>query len=95
MRQQLSITLSDYVIESYLAHIKKNRSAYLERLIVLGAETEIGQIEGTKSKLLSVLQQLRERDDEISKLKGQVAQLKQEKQQQGRKERYPGEFDGI
>jgi len=76
--KQITITIADWVFEQYLSHITINRSQYIERLIVLGSDVDSGSLEVIKSKNLSLLQELRNKDDQIKLLNLEVGKLKKQ-----------------
>lgn len=76
MSKRLSITISNWVYEQYLADIKSNRSKFIEEMMVKGIEQEIGDVEVTKGKLSTLIQELRNKDDQINKLNLLCASLK-------------------
>jgi hypothetical protein len=76
MTKQISISISDYVYQQYLIPFKsKNLSQYVERLIVVGSEAELRGYEEIKLKMISLLSELRNKDEEIKKLKANIGRL--------------------
>lgn len=78
MTKQITITISDHVYDTYLSEITKNRSQYIEKLIMMGAESEIGQDSSVKSRMLKLLQESRNKEEEIKRLKAEIGRLKRQ-----------------
>lgn len=74
--KHLSITVSDYTFNQYLAQIKNNRSAFIEEMIIKGVEQSINSYEDTRAKVVTLIQQLNDKDQEIKKLKFQIEGLR-------------------
>lgn len=69
MTKQLSITISDHVFNTYLDDIPtNNRSQYIEKLVVLGAESEINEDSTIKAKYLKTKAKILEMRRKIEKL---------------------------
>lgn len=72
MTKRLSITVSDFVFDTYLSEKYNNRSQFIEKLIVLGAESMLGEHENYKARYLKLLQEKTDADSEIKALKLKV-----------------------
>jgi len=78
MVKKISISISDHIYEQYLSHITINRSQYIERLIMLGGDLEAGSIDRSKANNLILVQDNRNKDEEIKKLKAEIGRLKKQ-----------------
>jgi len=76
MTKGLSISISDHVYDTYLSAIQGNRSQYIEKLIVIGAEAEIGSDTSIKSRMLKLIAEARNQEEEIKKLRAEIGRLK-------------------
>jgi hypothetical protein len=76
MAKIICVSLSNWVFEQYLSEIKNNRSKFIEEMIVKGIQQELGEGEISKSKSYSMLQELRNKDEEIKKLTLQLGNIK-------------------
>lgn len=66
----MSITLSDYALECLFSGVEcKNKSERIERLILIGLESEINNDLSLKSKLLDANSRLRSLREEVNQLK--------------------------
>jgi uncharacterized protein YlxW (UPF0749 family) len=68
--------MSDWVFDKYLSEIHTNRSKFVEEMIVQGIESITGGRDRDKSKMASLVQELRNRQEEIARLKLENAGLK-------------------
>jgi len=76
MTHQFSITVSDFIWESYISETTGNRSAWISKLICLGAESMAGNPEATKQRVLILIQENNNLSEEIKKLNLETARLK-------------------
>lgn len=76
MTKTICISISDHIYNTYLAEIKTNRSQYVEKLIVVGSESQLGQDETIKIRLIKANQTIVEKDQEIHKLKLEIGKQK-------------------
>lgn len=77
MVKKLSISISDYVYNQYIAEIITNRSRYIETLIIEGANAIITDKDTIKSKIITSHQKIKELEAEIIKLNFELSKLKQ------------------
>jgi len=93
MTKRLCISISDFIYDSYLSNLTKevNTSKYIEKLIILGSESQIGQDESIKSKLLEAHQNLTSKDAEINKLKLELGKAKTQLKELEEKQKKKGE----
>ena len=75
MIKKLSISLSSWVVETYLSS-RMNKSRYIEEMIIKGSQIDSGEFSDTKQKIIALAKDLRIKDDEISQLKLQIGSLK-------------------
>jgi hypothetical protein len=68
MTKKFCISISDWVYTEYLANIKSNRSKFIEEMMIKGVQQETGEFEVTKGKLSTLIQEIRNKDQEIKKL---------------------------
>lgn len=97
MAKRLSITISDWVYQQYLSDIKSNRSKFIEEMMVKGIEQEIGDYDIRKGKLSTLVQELRNKEEQINKLSLLISVLKRKTEIDNNKEREALEriADGI
>jgi septal ring factor EnvC (AmiA/AmiB activator) len=76
MTKKFCISISDWVFQEYLGNIRSNRSKFIEEMMVKGIQQETGEFEVTKGKLTALIQELRNKDEEIKKLNFVVGSLK-------------------
>lgn len=74
--ERITISLSEWVIETYLSGIYTNRSKYIEELIIKGSELTSGEFSETKRKVLDLSKRLREVQEQLNKCKFLNASLK-------------------
>jgi DNA gyrase/topoisomerase IV subunit A len=72
---QLSITLRDWIFESYLL-TQKNKSAFIEQMFLIGIDVECGTIENHKLKIIQLNTENKKISGEIVNLKSQIEKLK-------------------
>ena len=75
MTKQISITLADWVVESYLQNIP-NRSQIIQKAIILMSEIEEGNIEETKRRNIELNELLRLKQEELNKCLSEIGKLK-------------------
>lgn len=76
MTKQITITLRDWVFNTYLSGPTINMSSKVEDLIIKGAESEIGSYETSKSKILDLIKSNKQLSEEIKNLKLQIGSYK-------------------
>jgi len=76
MTKRMSISISDYVYDSYLSEVTDNRSAWIEKLIVLGSESVMNHEPSLKQRTFQLMQQNEVAKKEIQNLKLQIENLK-------------------
>lgn len=76
MVKRITISLSEWVYDQYIGHFAGNKSKYIEELIVKGFESEIGEKENIKMKLMTLLKELKNKDDIISAYEKLIGTLK-------------------
>ncbi len=76
MIKNFSISVQDWVFDSYL-HGLKNRSAFIEEMIIKGSELESGDFSSTKQKIMRLSKENRKQAEDISILRRTVESLKQ------------------
>jgi hypothetical protein len=76
MTKKFCISISNWVYQEYLSNIKSNRSKFIEEMMVKGIQQETGEFEITKGKLSTLIQELRNKDEEIKKLNLLLGSLK-------------------
>jgi hypothetical protein len=69
MTKQLSITVSDHTYETYLNQQSNNRSAYIEKLIIVGSESIINQEKTNKAELIRLIQENQSLQHELRQTK--------------------------
>lgn len=76
MVKRISVSISDWVYDQYLSIHNGNTSKFIEEMLVKGFESDIGETDNYKQKLLKLTKIVREqeviisdKDSEISKLK--------------------------
>lgn len=97
MSKIICVSLTNWVYEQYLSEIKSNRSKFIEEMIVKGIQQELGEGEISKSKSYSMIQELRNKDEEIKKLNLQLGKMKKKYGTEAEQERIELErlADGI
>jgi len=75
--KQLTITLPMFVYDEYLEGVRSNKSAFVTQMFVKGMKTELGDNEANTARLVKLIQEVKNKDDEIKNLKLQVGSLKQ------------------
>lgn len=82
--KRLSITVSDYVYETYLQEYNGNRSEYIEQLIQIGSETMLNQDKSLKVQLIQLLKDksILEQDNRNLKLQFENLKIKHNKRLQ-------------
>ena len=78
MVKVFSISLSDFVYNTYLGKLKKmvNRSRYIEKLIILGSESQLNIDETIKIRLMEAHQEIANKKIEIDTLKLENGRLR-------------------
>ena len=77
MAKQLSITIGDWVWETYLRDVEtKNRSRLIEGLIVKGFESETNDFNQAQQRLIILQQTLKNKEHEIQQLKKTIGKYK-------------------
>lgn len=73
--KRLCVSFPRYIFDKYLLNSGKNRSKYIEEMMVRGIEAETSELSDYRAKLIEALKSIREKDDEIKKLKARVGKL--------------------
>lgn len=76
MKKRFSITISDYIFKDFLNDTDKNRSNYIEMLIVKGSLAIINQETNLKGKILDLTIELSKKDQEIKRLNFELNKLR-------------------
>lgn len=76
MTKKISITVSDHTYETYLSGIYKNRSAFIEKLIILGTDSILNQEQTNKALLVKTLQEKQNLENELRHAKLTIENLK-------------------
>lgn len=88
MVRRFSISISDWVFNTYLKDEENNRSALIEGLIVEGAEARLKGKTSEKSKVLALKEELDKERQNNKRLQGTINRLKA-----GKKEKKPIRVD--
>lgn len=72
----ITISIPDYVYNTYLLNYAGNRSKLIEGAMVKGFEVEEGEFEILKQKVIKLTSQLRTYEFEIGQLKKEVTRYK-------------------
>jgi len=81
----ISISVSDHIYNTYL-NMAGNRSRFIEKMILLGSDSELGNDEGIKRKLIEANQKIINQEDSIKKLNSIINKLKKEIEKKKKKE---------
>lgn len=73
--KSFSISISDWVYETYLKNVKLNRSALIEEMIVKGSELSIGEYETSKQRIITLSNELRDKTHTIDVLNAKIGRL--------------------
>ena len=84
---KLSISISRYTYETLNLDLVKNKSRYIERLVLLGLENEMGEDLSLKSKFSQALIKIRELKKEKDKLSASLSLLKKSIEEKQKKDR--------
>jgi hypothetical protein len=57
MSHKISLSLSDWVFETYVPSNIRNRSKFIEEMLVKGCEVESGDFSSTKQKILHLMKE--------------------------------------
>jgi len=76
MTKQITITLNDYVFNSCFNDFDGNRSQRLETLILLGIETETGNVESHKQRIITQNNIINDLQQKVRKLNLTIEGLK-------------------
>ena len=76
MVKRLTISFSDYCFENYLSEVYKNRSKYVESVFLRGANSMLEQTEENKSKILKLMQENNNLQEELKRLRFEVNKRK-------------------
>lgn len=79
MVKKISISISEQVYNQYVSSITKNRSRYIENLIIEGSNSLTADISVTKKQLQQANNKIRELEDDIQKLKFELNKQKEAK----------------
>ena len=77
--KQITITFSKWVYDQYLTGYEGNRSKLIEEMFVKGMENEQTPTKNYKIKILAYLKDVRDKNEEIRKLKAEIGRLKSNK----------------
>ena len=69
MTKRLSISISDHVFDTYLKDIEINKSQYIEKMLMIGSEAIVNNEINSKAKLIQLIQEKHNLEEEIKKLK--------------------------
>ena len=72
----MCISISDWVYSTYLQDKTKNRSKFIEELIVKGIESQLNPTEGSKQALLNLVKENNQLKNDISNLSSKIETLK-------------------
>lgn len=74
--KQITVTIADYVFDKYiLTYNGDNRSKFVEEMFVRGIEASRAELEDYSVKYINAIKELREKDDEIKKLKAELGRI--------------------
>jgi len=76
MTKQISITIRDYIYDSYIKGYNGNVSALFEEMLVKGIDNESGEMEGFKLKYYELLKQNREIMEENRQIKSKLGKIR-------------------
>jgi len=93
MVKRLCITVREYVFDTYLVDNRKNMSAYIEKLIVLGSESLLNKDTINKKILIGTLEDNKKLLEENSRLKIVLANYKVRFEKKESKELDKGKLD--
>lgn len=92
MTKQITITISDYVWDTYLSEVTENRSAFIEGLIQKGSDVDGQAIGSLKQNNTKLLQELQSKNEEIKKLKFTIVALQNNIDKMKRDDKPEAEF---
>ena len=73
--KKLTITIPTWIYNKYLKEVTENRSAFIVEMFVGGITKELGENETNANKQIELINKIREKDEEISKIKLQLLNL--------------------
>lgn len=73
--KKFTVSVRKWVFDEYLQQ-KSNRSAFIEEMILKGIESQYSENMNYKSQILTLNNTLREREEEIKKLKANLGRFK-------------------
>ena len=77
MTKQITITFSDFAYEMYVeTYTGINKSKYIEKLFLIGAETYLGDTENYKKRLFKIIRRNNTLIEENNKLKAKLGRQK-------------------
>ena len=71
----ISFCVSEWVFNTYLSDLK-NRSRYIEEMIIKGTEIDSGDFASTKQKMIKLIKENRNLNNEVARLKTQLGRYK-------------------
>lgn len=85
--KRVTITIPDWIYQKYISGIESNKSSFIVEMFVKGATTEIGETQTDVARQIELVKELRNKDEELKRLKLQIASLKSKEPDQAERER--------